>query len=348
MATNSTCCFSSVVYYGVLVITISTALISILFNLLLFLVLPKYSSLSKNTHVLMASLAVLMGSFSVFEVVRNSFLWYEFSSDEVQAAQDTYSSLCLTVRTYETINALFQSILIIAIAIERVYATIYYNTYDEDKKGFSIVVMAVLIVVHVGLAVNFYSNTPATCFATGINSHAQANTIGIMIANASVPILIALEPVIIASFAWIRWKSRFLLENFFFKQAQITLTQRIHLDHILKGSRILLYVSVSHSVIYVIGLTMYEIALGLCNSTFMQCFHAPIELLLVVGMGNYNGIAMPLIFYFYDTRMRRAVDRWFGIKGSNKIDPGTENCESDERLAKLEDQWNKAFVLRNK
>lgn len=333
---------------GSLVITILFALVSISLNLLLLLVLRKNSGLSKNTYILMVCFTIQMGSYSIVEVVRNTFLWHEFSWDEIQSVLGIRSNLCLFVGTYETISGLFQSFVILAVAIERAYAMLRYSTYDEDSKGFSIATIPALLFFHCALGINYFINASDACFGIVEGKNGQENTIGILVVNSTIPILIALEPVIIVCFAWIRWKSRLLLKNFFFNQAQITLTQRVHLEHILKGSKILLSVSVAHSIVYTLGLFFYEIGIVLKDTIFMRCYYAPVRLFLMVGMGNYNGIAVPLIFYICDKKIQKHVNGLLRFMRSNKINVATENLEANQRIINLENQWNKAFVVRHK
>lgn len=144
------CIGESEFFYFSAIFSMFLALASFVLNGILIFLIPKNSTLSKNIVILVNFFAISFMSYNFFDFLRNIFVFYQFLKDPSNFF-NVSAPICWIINCCIYVSGLCQSVLIVAIAIERVYAILRYRYFNEGSIGFSVVLLILLAFANVAM-----------------------------------------------------------------------------------------------------------------------------------------------------------------------------------------------------
>lgn len=330
------------------------------------LLLHRNTTLSANVCILLRNLCFAQLLFSLSLLIVYGHLVH--SIENVDDVKNLKSSLCFYRQIVMYTCALAINGFLCLIAIERIYATIFYKTYDETGRRCSIIITILLCMIVFALMFRpsrWSILASSTAYCTNANFVLSSTGSPWNLITPLIWILILIEILIALAFAWVAYRSKKLLAEFFINRAQLSLAQRLHLNHIIQGSKMMLRICTIQIVAYFIGISSLFLFASIKATHFANCYHFLIDIMFSKGIGNVYGILMPLACILSDKKLRKiffgclskllkyicplcaktACEETRYVSANLMEMPAKE--EADQRISDLEATWQKAFEMRS-
>lgn len=328
-----------------LTITVMLAPSGFILNACLIYSIIKSSLFNNNLRILLGHMSLMASLYCLATFVKYISVFVFMLWDPCYLVSTLYNCKLKEIAIILPLLGMIYSL--VAIGFERLFATLFYKTYDHVRNIYLSIIMIICIWC-MNLTIYLYplpniplAYIPLCQSLLALNKQAATSTLA---ASGVMEILSVL------SFICTTFLDRFKLSKLMINRAHHTLTARFQLSQNVKVNKIMLPSALAHFVCFIPSHLFATSAIfGWEMNLFEKIEFIHLSLLLIVLFTNLHGI---IIFYNNDRLREHISNRFPGIKKyftKNQIEPISQAHDLDgteRHFQFLESIWNKGVLYK--